>query len=442
MKVGNKRHVTGSGRATGGSQAVSRRGASTGWERVQAAVEHRGADGVPADLGGTTSTGISAGAYNSLKRHLGLEVGTTRVFDTVQGLAIVEGAVLEWSGSDIVDVGRVFDLEEDGWRQMRLGGGEEVWYPGAFRPVRRAGGGWGVQASDGTEIAMMPEGGAFFDQTHWPYVDGYPSDYRRLDEALAKVMWTAMPRGLWRHMGEEGFWQRLRGEVVRERQKGRAVSVTVGCNLVELGCFLRRMDNFLMDLALEPAKVEGLMDALVERHLSLLEQVCEHVGDVADIVRFGDDLGMDRGPLMSPAMYRRIFKPRHKAMCEYVKKHSGMTIGLHSCGSIHALIPDLVEAGFEMLNPVQTSCAMMEPERLKADYGGVVTFWGGGCDTREVLPHGTPEEVRAHVLDRMEVFSKGGGFVFSAVHNILPEVPGANVAAMYEAVREFNGERH
>ena len=142
---------------------------------------------------------------------------------------------------------------------------------------------------------------------------------------------------------------------------------------------------------------------------------------------------------MSPATYRRFFKPRHAQLCAYVKEHSGMRPFLHSCGSIYKLLPDLIEAGFEVINPVQTSCRDMEPERLKREFGKDVTFWGGGCDTREVLNHATPEEVRAHVLRRLEIFAPGGGFVFNTVHNILPDVPPENVVAMYGALGEFNG---
>ena len=172
--------------------------------------------------------------------------------------------------------------------------------------------------------------------------------------------------------------------------------------------------------------------------LAALEKVCAAVGDVCDILRFGDDLGMDSGPFMPPAMYRRFFKPRHAQLCDYVHRHSGMKTFLHSCGSLYELMPDLIEAGYDVINPVQTTCRDMEPERLKREFGAHITFWGGGCDTRRVLNRGTPDEVRRHVLERMEIFAPGCGFVFNTVHNILPEVPPANIVAMYEAVAEFN----
>jgi uroporphyrinogen decarboxylase len=216
--------------------------------------------------------------------------------------------------------------------------------------------------------------------------------------------------------------------------------IVVGCNLFEWGTFLRRIDNFLVDLLIDEAQVEGLLDALMESHLATLAKVCEAVGDVADILRFGDDLGHEGGPFMSPETYRRIFKPRHKILVDYVRAHSSMKTFLHSCGSIYALIPDLIDAGYDILNPVQTSAKDMEPERLKREFGKDLTFWGAGIENRTVLKDGRPEDVRAQTLERLTLLSKGGGFVFNTVHNIMPDVPARNVLAMFDAVAEFNGQ--
>ena len=157
-----------------------------------------------------------------------------------------------------------------------------------------------------------------------------------------------------------------------------------------------------MDLKRAPAEVERFLDALMERHLASLEKICRAVGDVVDIIRLGDDLGMNTGPLMSPETYRKLFKPRHTILCEYIKTHSSMHTFLHSCGSIYKLIPDLIEAGFEILNPVQTNARDMQPERLKQEFGADVTFWGAGADTRSILNMGTPAQVKDHVRANIE----------------------------------------
>jgi uroporphyrinogen decarboxylase len=159
---------------------------------------------------------------------------------------------------------------------------------------------------------------------------------------------------------------------------------------------------------------------------------------VVDIIRFGDDLGMTTGPFMDVDTYRTLFKPRHKILCDYVKEHSSMHTFIHSCGSISSLMPDLIEAGIEIFNPVQTNAYNMEPEFLKKEFGREVTFWGGGVETAGTLNTGTTEQIREEVFQRMEIFSEGGGFVFNTVHNILPDVPPRNVVAMFEAVNEFN----
>ncbi|HBY09589.1 MAG TPA: methyltransferase, partial [Chloroflexi bacterium] len=221
------------------------------------------------------------------------------------------------------------------------------------------------------------------------------------------------------------------------QQTDRALLVVVGCNLFEWGTFLRRLDNFLRDLVLNQRDVERLLDALMERHLATLDKVCRAVGDVVDILRFGDDLGTDTGPFMRPETYRRLFKPRHTLLCDYVHQHSQMHTFLHSCGSIYKLIPDLIEAGFEILNPVQTNSRDMQAARLKQEFGKDVTFWGAGADTRSILNRATPQEVRAHVRRNIEILSPGGGFVFNPIHNLMPDVPPENIMAMFAAVDEF-----
>lgn len=410
----------------------------TSRERILAAIEHRQPDRVPVDLGATPSSGISAIAYGNLKRHLGLTQGSTRVYDVVQQLAQPEDFILDRFGVDAIDIGRAFNREEAAWRPTTLADGQSALYPAWYHPERQPDDSYIARMSDGLDIAHMPAGGTFFDQTYFPYVDGYPADFRDLSTEMGRVLWAALVHSPWDHVGDPGFWDTLRAEALElRRTSDRALMIVVGCNLFEWGTFLRRMDNFLMDLVAEPAQVEALLDALMERHLATLAKVCQSVGDVADIIRFGDDLGTNNGPFMSPRTYRELFQPRHALLCDYVHRHTKMKTFLHSCGSIRALLPDLIEAGFDVINPVQTSCRGMEAEGLKQDFGRDICFWGGGCDTKSVLPQGTPAEVKEHVMRRLEVFMPGGGFVFNTIHNILPEVPPQNLEAMYQAVADF-----
>lgn len=407
-------------------------------ERILAAIGHKQPDKVPVDLGATPSSGISAMAYGNLKRHLGIRDGQIRIYDVVQQLAQPEDEILDRFGVDAIDIGRVFNTGDSAWQDITMANGQAARYPAWFHPERQADGSYIARHKDGTDIAHMPAEGTFYDQTCFPYLDDYPADFRDLDAAMGKVLWSALVHSPWDHASDPGFWESLREKAVALRQSSdRALMIVIGCNLFEWGTFLRRMDNFLMDLAAEPEKVHALLDALMERHLATLAKACAAVGEVADIIRFGDDLGTNGGPFMSPGMYREFFKHRHTMLCDYVHKNTSMKTFLHSCGSIHSLMPDLIDAGFDVINPVQTTCRDMEPDKLKRDFGKDICFWGGGCDTKTVLNRATPQEVKDHVKERLDIFMPDGGFVFNTVHNILPEIPPQNIVAMFEAVSEF-----
>ncbi len=409
-------------------------------ERILKAIAHQEPDRVPVDFGSTPSSGISAIAYGNLVEHLGLDL-PVRVYDVVQQLAEPDDEILDLFEIDVIDVGRAFNTDPSWWHPTVLADGRKAYYPRWFHPEQLEDGSWKAYDRQGRYIARMPAGGTFFDQVYFPYLDGYPSDYSGLREAMSEAIWAAFPTAPWDRADDPDFWPNLRKRCIELKEStDRALLIGAGCNLFEWGTFLRRMDNFLMDLVIQPDEVERLLDALMEVHMETLEKICHWVGDVVDIVRFGDDLGTQNGPFMDPEIYRRLFKPRHKQLAEYVHTHSSMHTYLHSCGSVYQMIPDLIEAGIEILNPVQTNAAGMEPERLKREFGKDITFWGGGIETAYVLNRGTTEEVRKMVLERLEIFAPGGGYVFNTVHNILPEVPPENIIAMFNAIREFNGQ--
>ena len=409
-------------------------------ETILAAVNHSETSKVPLDLGATPSSGISAIAYNRLKDHLGIKSGKTLIYDVVQQLAEPEEVILDKFGVDVIDLGRTFNNRPEKWKETRVVDGSLAYYPTWFNPIKNENGSFDVFHEDGTRIATMPAKGTFFDQTYFPYREDFPETYDDLPREMDKVLWAKLAHSPWDHAEEPNFWETLRANALQVRKESdRAIMLVCGCNLFEWGTFLRGIDYFLMDLLEEPEEVERMLDELVTRHIQLLDTVCKYMGDVVDIIRFGDDLGMDTGPFMSPALYQNLFKPRHQMMCDYVKKNSAMKTFLHSCGSIYKLLPDLIEAGFDIINPVQTNSADMEPDRLKKEFGEDICFWGGGCDTRTVLNRGTPSEIRDHVKSRLDIFMPSGGFVFNTVHNILPDVPPENIMAMYETVMNYSG---
>jgi len=207
-----------------------------------------------------------------------------------------------------------------------------------------------------------------------------------------------------------------------------------GGNILEQGQGLRGWENFMADLAGNRELAEKLIEKMVEAHLKNLKLYLEAVGDYIQIIQMGDDLGTQNGPMLSPKLYRELISSAHKAIYDYVHKNSDVYIFLHSCGGIYELMPYLIEEGVDIINPVQTSARGMDPERLKKEFGDRLTFWGGGCDTQSVLPYGKPEEIKRHVKDRMEIFSRDGGFVFTQVHNIQANVPVENIMALFESV--------
>lgn len=412
-------------------------------ERVLAAIAHKQPDQVPVDLGSTPSSGISAIAYSNLLKSIGRTDLPVQIYDVVQQLAQPDMSIIDRFGVDVLDIGRAFNTEEKDWHETILANGDKAFYPIHFNPVKQADGSYHCYDEDGKRLlALMPQGATFFDQSYFPYINGFPENYDTLDEEMGRVLWSRYVHSPWDHTQDSDFWKTLREKTLQLRAStDKALMIVCGCNLFEWGTFLRRMDNFLMDLLCEPDQVARMLDQLLERHLATLAKVCDSVGDIVDIIRFGDDLGMTSGPFMDVDTYRSLFKPRHKQLCDYVKTHSQMHTFIHSCGSISSLMPDLIEAGIEIFNPVQTNARQMEPEFLKKEFGQDCTFWGGGVETVGTLNNGTPEQVREQVLERLEIMSAGGGFVFNTVHNILPDVPPQNILAMFDAVKEFNGRK-
>lgn len=412
----------------------------TSRDRVMASINHQNPDMLPMDLGSNVSAGISGQAYGKLKEYLGIIRGHTRIYDVVQQVAQPEIEVLDIIGADCLDVGRVYNIEDSDWYDVKLSNGVTAQWPSWFRPNHNEDGSYSYYDSEGTLIAKMPNNGMCFDQQCFPYKDEIPENFNDLDKAMNKVIWQKMVHSPWDHSSEKHFWEDLRERcLVLRNSTDRALMITCGCNFFEWGTFLRRMENYLMDIYEDPDWVIALNEQLLQRHLATLEKTCYYLDGIVDIVRFGDDLGMNNNMFMSLEKYRECFKPFHTKINAYVHEHSHMKTFLHSCGSIFPVIGDLIDAGFDILNPVQTSAKNMDPRKLKEEYGAHITFWGGGCNTRKVLNMGTPDEVYDYCRRMIDIFFQDGGFIFNQEHNILGDVPPQNIMAMYKAV---NDARH
>ncbi len=405
-------------------------------ERVLATLNHRQPDRVVIDLSGHRSSGISAIAYARLRKYLGLKEQPIRVYDPVQQMAIVHEDVLELFGVDTIEMGRAFAREDKYWTDWVLPDGTPCQMPVWAKP-EKDNEDWVARSKSGRVIGRMPAGVLYFEQAWYPFAES--EDLEHIEEAFGESMWHTMvsPPGPivqgaeGRQLLAEGA-RKLRGET------DRAIIALFGGNLLETGQMLYRNDNFLLLLAGEPDKAHRFLDKLVEIHLASLERFLGAIGPYIDVILFGDDLGMQTGPQISTAMYREFFQPREKIMWSRAKELAGAKIMLHCCGGVRELLPGLIEAGLDAINPVQISCRGMEPKGLKTDFGDRLTFWGGGCDTRAMLSQGTPKEIREHVRELLKIWAPGGGFVFQQVHNIMANVPPANIVAMYEAARDFS----
>lgn len=409
----------------------------TSRERVLASMNHHEPDRVPVDLSGHRSSGISSIAYPELRAALGLAPRSVDVYDPIQQLAICHDDVLDSLGIDTVELGRAFCLDDKWWRDWVLPDGTPCRMP-AWIDLEREGTDWILKAPSGRATARMPLGSYVFDQVYWPFLDG-DDDLSRLEELFPEMAWSGLraPPGP-SLSGPEEFAATARSF---RAKTDRAILGLFGGSLLETGQGFYRMDNFLMILAEDPQRAHRFLDALLEIHLRNLERFLNAVGEHIDIIGFSDDLGAQNSPQISPRMYREFFKPRHAEMWARAKKLANVKVMLHCCGAVRPLLPDLIDAGLDAINPVQISCRGMEAEGLKRDFGKDLTFWGGGCDTQSVLPRATPAQVREHVLRQCEVMAKDGGFVFQQVHNIMANVPAENIVAMYAAVSEYDASR-
>ncbi len=399
----------------------------TSRERILAALNHREPDRVPIDFSGHRSSGIAAMAYPKLREFLGLPPKPIRVYDVVQQLAIVDEDVLDRFGVDTIELGRGFALDEESWSPWTLPDGTPCLVP-LWTPLEQDDGRWVIRSKTGRVLGHMPDGVLYFEQTYYPFAES--DDVQNISAALEESMWTAVASP----PGPIGSQSLSEGAKRLREKTDRAIIGLFGGNLFEIGQFLYRNDRFMMLLAAEPKHANDFLDKLVEIHLDNLEKFLEAVGEYIDIILFGDDLGMQTGPIISPQMYREFFKPRHQLLWTRAKQLADVKVMLHCCGGVRELMPDLIEAGVDAINPVQISCSGMDAAGLKADFGKDIIFWGGGCDTRDILPTGTPQQVADSVREQVRILNPGGGFVFQQVHNILANIPPANIVAMFDAV--------
>lgn len=371
-------------------------------ERVIACLNHQEPDRVPIALGQATGDGITLVAYQNLLRHLGMDAGRAQLREGWAQLGRVDEEVL-----------RRFRVDMRGIGLGAPDGGKDTWLDD--NTVQDE---WGV-------VRRRPPGGYYFDLCGSPLAE---------DNSLA-----AIERHRWPDPADPGRYRGLKEKARRlRRETNYAVVLDLNCSFFLRCCELRGWENFYADLVADVAFAEALMDRYLAVRLAVAERALKEVGDDVDIIMVSsDDLGMTEGPLVSPALYRKLVKPRQKRTFDFFRAHTAAKLYYHTDGGVYPLLADLVEIGVEVLNPVEVHAAGMgDTAKLKREFGDKLTFWGG-IDTHHVLPSGTPEEVREEVRLRIRDLAPGGGYVVSPVHNFQPDVPPENIVAMYQAAEEL-----
>ena len=414
-------------------------------ERIQRALEHQEADRVPLDVGSTPVSGIAASTLSQLRLALGLDKPGDRVkvIEPYQMLGEVTDDLREAIGIDTIGVGgskTLFGFENRDWKEWELFDGTPVLVPAAFNTESEANGDL-LMYAEGDKSAPpsghMPAGGYYFDTIiRQPPIEESKLDPRDNMEEFPLI--------------EESELDCIIAQTERAyAQTDYAVAANFGgtsfgdialvpAPFLEYPKGIRDVEEWYISTLTRRDYVYEVFQGQCEIALQNLDRIAEAVGDQVQVFMVtGADFGTQRGPFISPGTYRDLFKPFHKAVNDWVHDNTTWKTFIHTCGGVEPLIEDFIDAGFDILNPVQCSAEGMGPEHLKRAYGDRLTFWGGGVDTQRTLPFGTPEEVRAEVLERLEIFAPGGGFVFNTIHNIQPNTPVENLVAMFEALREF-----
>jgi uroporphyrinogen decarboxylase len=378
----------------------------TSRQRVLKALNHKVPDRVPIDLGGF-QTGIHKKAYAELLAHLDISDEIT-ILDPVQQLAKPCEEVLRRFNVDI--------------RYVCAHAPES--FKGGIEQNTRQGKLWhDLKDEFGVVWSMPDDQQLYMDISHHPFADATIKDIENY----------SFPDG-----GDSTRFTGVRQQALKIREKTPyAVSTGIGGVVYEICWYMRGLERWFMDMLENTDFCEALLEQTLKFWMDYYVGFMAEVGDIVDIVMIGDDLAGQQGPLFSPDFYRKFVKPRQKKLVRHIKSLTSAKIWYHTCGGCAEYIPDLMDNGVDILNPVQISAANMDPQSLKNTFGKDIVFWGGGIDAQHVLPFAKPDEIREHVRKNLEIFKPGGGYVFNGVHNIQAGVPPENIAAMYDAAYEF-----
>ena len=415
-------------------------------ERLQATLEHRQPDRVCVDFGATFVTGIHVSIVHRLRqRVLGDTNYRVKVIEPYQMLGELDDELRAALGIDVVGtLGRksIFGTEQKDWKPFTMPDGTPCLVPGTFNVTPAPDGGWLMHPEGDTSVPAsghMPAGGYFFDSI----VRQEPIDESKLDPANNLEEFGLL------NEADLAFY-RARQRWFEDRREYGAILIIPGTAFGDIALVpapflkhprgIRDIAEWYMSTKVRRDYVMAVFEKQCEYALQNLNNLIDLFGDVVQVALItGTDFGTQRGPFISVADYRALYQPFHKRVNELIHRRSKWKTFIHSCGSVYALLPDFIAAGFDILNPVQCSAAEMDPVRLKREFGKDLVFWGGGVDTQKTMAFGTPDQVYTEVRERIDIFNRDGGFVFDAIHNIQGNTTIENVEAMFRAIRESAG---
>lgn len=408
------------------------------------ALNHRSPGRVPVDFGSTAVTGMHVSIVSALREYYGLEKRPVKVHDPYQMLGLMDDDLKEVMGVDFTGVyskKNLFGFENENWKEFEFNS-LTVLVPGKFNTTRDELGNTYLYPEGDTSLSpsgKLPAGGYYFDAI----IRQEPIDEDRLraEDNLEEFQELTEDEVL-----------HFKRELERTRGKDKAVVISVGglalgdIALVP-GTFLRHpkgirdVEEWYISTAMRQDLIHEIFEKQTETGLKNLEKINGAAGDLIDVIfTCGTDFGTQMGTFCSRETFKELYGPYYRKINQWIKGNTSWKTFKHSCGAIESFIPLFIDLGFDIINPVQCSARGMDPVLLKEKYGDKIVFWGGGVDTQKTLPFGTREEVRREVLERLEVFSPGGGFVFNGIHNIQANTPVENIGAMIDAVNEFNGK--
>jgi Uroporphyrinogen decarboxylase (URO-D) len=419
-------------------------------ERVNLSLNHKEADRVPVDLGGSAVTGMHVNTVYGVRQALRLDPPGTpvKIVEPYQLLGEIQPDLMTALGIDVVGLGapkNLFGYRNEGWKSWTTPQGIPALVPAAFNTDPEPNGEVLMYPEGDKSVpasGRMPVGGFYFDTIirQEPIDDEKLNVEDNLEEftpitdadlnylaAEAERLYTRTDKGILANFGGTAF-----GDIA-----------LVPAPFLKHPKGIRDVAEWYMSTVARRDYVYEIFERQCDIGLANLEKIFAVVGNrVSAVFVTGTDFGTQTGPFISPKAYRGLFMPFHKRVNDWIHNRTEWKTFIHSCGSVRALIPDFIEGGFDILNPVQCSAARMAPDELKAEYGQHITFWGGSVDTQRTLPFGTPAEVRQEVRERIGIFGPGGGFVFNPIHNVQAQTPVENVLAMFDTVREAGSYAH